>query len=230
MNPVAIILPTHNRASLLSGALDSIGRARATHPGPSELIVVNDGSKDETASILSKAVTAGLVDHVITHPSPRGPAAARNAGWLSTSAPLIAFTDDDCEVDPSWLHRLVRALSEAPPEIAGVGGRVEAARRGLIADYMTHHRILEPPASLAYLVTANVIFRRSALETVGGFDEAVKAPGGEDPGLCMCLKDQGYRFAFEPGAVVHHHYRQRFSNYIRTFYRYGRGCRLVMDP
>jgi glycosyltransferase involved in cell wall biosynthesis len=226
----AIILPTCNRARLLPGALASIATARRGHPSSSELIVVNDGSNDNTAAFLEQARMAGLIDQVITHPASRGPAAARNAGWRSTKAPFIAFTDDDCEVDDTWLHRLVEAMSTAPSEIAGIGGRVEAANGGLVSRYMTLHRILEPPESLAYLVTANVIFRRSALEAVSGFDESVRAPGGEDPGLCMSLKDQGYRFGFEKRALVRHHYRERFTSYVRTFYRYGRGCRLVMDP
>jgi len=230
MSRTAIIIPTHNRAKLLPGALASIAAARANHPGASELIVIDDGSTDDTPAILASAHAAGQVHQVITHPHPRGPAAARNAGWKATTAPLIAFTDDDCEVDANWLIQLVQALTSAPKEVAGIGGRVRAARPGLIADYMTHHHILEPPESLAYLVTANVVFRRAALEAVGGFDEAVKAPGGEDPGLCMTLRDHGYRFGLEDRAVVSHHYRPRFTSYIRTFYRYGRGCHLVMDP
>jgi glycosyltransferase involved in cell wall biosynthesis len=226
----AIIIPTHNRARMLEGALASIATTRANYVGNSELIVVNDGSTDDTAVILTAAQAAGHIDRAITHTHTRGPAAARNAGWRATTAPLIAFTDDDCEVAPDWLDRLVHAIAELPPQIAGVGGRVEAACPGLIADYMTHHRILEPPESLSYLVTANALFRREALEAVDGFDEAVIAPGGEDPGLCLRLKDMGYRFAYEEHAVVAHHYRQRFTSYIRTFYRYGRGCHLVMDP
>jgi GT2 family glycosyltransferase len=94
---------------------------------------------------------------------------------------------------------------------------------------MTYHRILEPPSSLSYLVTANCIYRRAALSRVGGFNEVVKTAGGEDPGLSFALGDLGYQFAFEPGAVVRHKYRESFRDFARTFFRYGRGCRLVVD-
>ncbi len=226
----AIVMPTHNRARLLGRALTCLCAAKERVPGEVEVIVVDDGSTDSTPAILASALSEGRVDQVITHHRPRGPAAARNRGWRSSSAHLIAFTDDDCEVAADWLSWLVKALGGAPPNIAGVGGRVRAAQPGLIADYMTYHRILEPPPNNSYLVTANALFRREALEAVGGFDESVTAPGGEDPGLCLNLRDLGYRFAYEERAVVYHHYRQSWRSYLRTFYRYGRGCRLVMDP
>ena len=226
----AIVMPTHNRARLLGRALACLGAAKERVPGKVEIIVADDGSTDNTAAILASALSDGRVDQVVTHRRPRGPAATRNRGWRASRAHLIAFTDDDCEVAPDWLHRLVRALEDASPHIAGVGGRVKAARTGLIADYMTYHRILEPPVNVSYLVTANALFRRDALEAVGGFDEAVTAPGGEDPGLCLNLRELGYRFTYEESAVVYHHYRQSLRSYLKTFYRYGRGCHIVMDP
>ena len=132
-------------------------------------------------------------------------------------------------MDHDWLAALSAALSSRPESVAGVGGRVLPGAEDRVSAYMTLHRILEPPVSLRYVVTANCILRRSALEAVGGFDEAVVAPGGEDPGLCLKLGQLGYTFAFEPRALVTHHYRPGYREFLRTFYRYGKGCRIVMD-
>jgi glycosyltransferase involved in cell wall biosynthesis len=225
-----VVVPTHNRARLLPAVLRAIERTRRAFDGTAEVVLVDDGSTDATPAILAEAVRHGTLDRVLRNPRARGPAAARNLGWKCARARIVAFTDDDCEVEAGWLSELVATLDAAPPAIAGVGGRVTAARPGLVADYMTFHRILQPPESLSYLVTANAAFRREALEAVGGFDESVTAPGGEDPGLCQQLRSLGYGFAFQERAHVAHHYREGLRAFARTFYRYGRGCHLVLDP
>lgn len=223
---LTIVIPTHNRAGLLRRCLAAIAPCRGEGV---ELVVVDDGSTDETPTVLEEAYAQGLVDQVLRNPVARGPATARNRGWRAGRGKIIAFTDDDCETGSGWARVLLEALRGADAQIAGVGGVVRPARTGLISDYMTLHRILEPPRSLSYLVTANSAFRRSALEQIGGFDEAVSTPGGEDPGLCMALRRLGYRFRFVPEAVVTHHYRESPWDFLKTFYRYGKGCRIVMD-
>lgn len=207
-----MVIPTKDRHIQLARCRAAL-QAQGVQP-----FVVDDGS--------SPAVDGAQ----LRNPRARGPAAARNQGWRATRTPYVAFTDDDCVPQPGWLRALVEALDQAPEDVAGVGGAVQPHRRGLISDYMTLHRILEPPESLAYLVTANCVFRRSALEAVGGFDERVPTPGGEDPGLCFALRRLGFRFAFAPIAVVRHEYRESVRDFLKTFYRYGRGCHLVLDP
>lgn len=219
---VGVVVATHNRRSLLRGCLDCL--FRQTIP-PTEIVIVDDGSEDGTPRLL-----AGMRDRVrvIRNEVSRGPAAARNQGWRQASCEFIAFTDDDCEQADDWLHALGQRLDNAPPHIAGVGGRVLSAAPGAIGEYMTLFRILEPPSSLDYLVTANCIYRRAALQCVDGFDERVRQPGGEDPGLSLKLAKKGFSFEFKPNAVVRHHYRESALDFARTFFRYGKGCRLVM--
>jgi GT2 family glycosyltransferase len=198
--------------------------------GPFEVVVVDDGSNDGTSARLSQlAAEVPFALRILRLPHSRGPAYARNRGWQAARAPLIAFTDDDCEPKPDWLASLLQALSAAGPDVAGIGGRVEPATSGVISRYMTYHRILEPPPSLAYLVTANCLYRRAALTEIGGFDESIRTPGGEDPGLSFALRERGYRLGFAPGAVVSHHYRESVRDFVRTFFRYGKGCRCVVD-
>jgi GT2 family glycosyltransferase len=158
-----------------------------------------------------------------------GPARARNRGIALATREWIAFTDDDCEPEPDWLVALATRTNEVPAEVAGIGGRVLPASPGLIADYMTLHRILEPPPSCSYLVTSNCIYRRQVLLDVGGFNENVRRPGGEDPGLSFAVRQAGHLLEFCPEAVVRHHYRESVIDFLQTFYRYGRGCRVVMD-
>lgn len=221
-------MPTHNRADQLHRSLRALGLAVEATSTHVEVIVVDDGSRDATPEVIREAERAGVA-RGLRREVGGGPAAARNLGWRAGSGGLVAFTDDDCEVDPGWLNALAARASQVPERVAGIGGRVLPAQEDCVSSYMTLHRILEPPTSLRYVVTANCIFRRSALQCVGGFDEAVRAPGGEDPGLCLQLGRLGYTFVFEPSAVVKHHYRSGFGEFLRTFYRYGKGCRVVMD-
>lgn len=226
---VSVVVPTHNRSEQLQKCLLSLNAATKAAPFTVEVIVVDDGSRDGTPDVLRAAERTGIARRLRCEVS-GGPARARNLGWRAGRGGLVAFTDDDCNVDPGWLRALTGAISTVPAQVAGVGGRVLPAKSDRVSSYMTLHRILEPPTSLRYLVTANCVFRRTALERVGGFDEAVSAPGGEDPGLCLELGRLGYTFAFEPTAIVTHSYRPGFLQFLRTFYRYGKGCRIVMDP
>ncbi|MFY0526669.1 glycosyltransferase [Archangium gephyra] len=224
---VSVVVPTHNRRALLERCMTALARQ---HMNAFEAVLVDDGSTDDTpraAMRLREELPFDL--KYVRQSQSQGPACARNQGWRAARGKLIAFTDDDCEPDPDWLPLLVQSLTDAAANIAGIGGRVEPATDGLISRYMTYHRILEPPPSCSYLVTANCIYRRSALEEVGGFDERVRTAGGEDPGLSFALSERGYRFGFTDQAVVRHNYREGLLDFARTFFRYGKGCRLVMD-
>jgi glycosyltransferase involved in cell wall biosynthesis len=215
---VSVVIPTYNRAASLERCLRAL-------PDDIEVVVVDDGSTDSTRFVPAR----------VRHPRLRylrkengGPASARNIGICNSSGASVAFTDDDCLPSPSWVRALATRLHQEPPDVAGVGGRVLPLRRGLVARYSTFHCILEPPPSCSYLVTANCIYRREALEKVGGFDESIRRPGGEDPELAFRVRAHGYRLVFEPTAVVRHEYRENPFDFVRTFYRYGRGCANVV--
>lgn len=222
---VDVVIATRDRAAQLARCLDALAVQTRT---PTTVAVVDDGSRDDTPRVLEKAATGSTALRHARHVESKGPAAARNRALALTSSPLVAFTDDDCIPQTDWLEYLVTALESGPPNVAGIGGRVVATRRGLIADYMTRNRILEPPASRSYIVTANCIYRREAILAAGGFDEGVRTPGGEDPGLAMKVRDAGWELSYEPRAVVAHEFRESVRDFARTFYRYGRGCRHVM--
>ena len=215
---VSVVIPTFNRKQCVLRLLTRLGR-------DVEVIVVDDGSSDGTEKAISQVAHPHL-----TYVRQRngGPASARNRGIEVASGEFVAFTDDDCVPVHPWPWPLVARLEQEGPRIAGAGGRVQLLRNGLFARYYTFHRILEPPSSCSYLVTANCAYRRRILLELGGFDEGIKHPGGEDPGLSMKARARGYGLAFEPDAVVLHEYRESLVDFVRTFYRYGKGCGYVM--
>ena len=186
---------------------------------------MDDGSTDETGEALAQLAHPRLV--YIKQPN-RGPASARNKGVEAASGYYVALTDDDCVPVKPWPWPLVARLEKEGRLVAGVGGRVRPLHRRLLSRYYTFHRILEPPPSCSYLVTANCAYRREVVLEVGGFDSGIKHPGGEDAGLSMKIRAEGYHLVFETTAIVLHEYRESLTDFVKTFYRYGRGCAYVM--
>ena len=225
---LSVVIPTYSRAEQLDRCLHAL---LAQAVAPTEVIVVDDATPSgSTPAVLErwKDRPTSFRLHVERLLRNGGPARARNAGVKIATGTWVAFTDDDCEPEPGWVAALQCAASGAGAKVAGIGGRVLPATTGLVSEYMTMHRILEPPPSCSYLVTANCMYRRSVFESVGGFDERVRQPGGEDPGLSFMVTDAGHQLGFCPEAVVRHHYRESALDFLKTFYRYGRGVRLVV--
>eukprot|EP01036_Dinobryon_divergens_P040095 gene40095-52967_t len=96
-NKVSIVIPTHNRASLLRRALVCV---QSQTLRDKEIVVVVDGSTDDTLSMLAACFPDVKVVH---HPSSKGPSAARNAGVAAASGDWIFFHDDDDLMHPSHL-------------------------------------------------------------------------------------------------------------------------------
>lgn len=221
-------MPTFNRPKRIDRCLAALaGQAMA----PDEVVVVDDASPGTaTENSMRRWLERELPFQLRYERLARngGPARARNAGVKLATSEWACFTDDDCEPEPGWLVALLRTAGTAGDAVAGIGGRVLPASTGLVSEYMTLHRILEPPSSCSYLVTANCMYLRSVLVEVGGFDERVRQPGGEDPGLSFKVTKAGYRLGYCADAVVRHHYRESALDFLKTFYRYGRGVRLVV--
>lgn len=224
---LSIIVPCYGRPELTRRLLESL----AASPHQFEVVVVDDATPQSLEPIVAP-FKSRLNLKYLRQPIQRGPAAARNLGVRGATYDTIAFTDNDCIVAPDWALELFIQLRDAPARVAGVGGRVLAATDDVYSRYFVYHKILDPflqAHRYLYLVTANCAFRRSALEEVEGFDEEVRHPGGEDPGLCFKLLGRGYELRYHNQAVVFHHFRMGLRDFARTFYRYGLGCRLQTD-
>ncbi len=198
---VSVVVATHNRAERLAALL--AGLRRQTLPRDRfEVIVVDDGSADETPDVLAaEQARRELPLAFVRHHEGRGPATARNRGWRLAAAPLIAFTDDDCVPTPGWLDALLRAAGgrdEAVVQGRTLPDPAEAERRGPFAKTM---EITEPGP---HFETCNIAYSRALLERLGGFDESFPSPTGEDSDLGARAVAGGAEPSFEPEALVHH--------------------------
>ena len=196
---VSVVIPTRDRAERLRAALEAL-RAQSLDPGRFEIVVVDDGSTDSTAEVLGNEGDGPALHSLRLRG--RGPAAARNAGWRAARAPLVAFTDDDCEPDEGWLRILLEANEATPGAILQGVTRPIAREAGLLQRPFTRTRVIEGPSP--WFATCNIAYPRELLERLGGFDELFPEALGEDTDLGWRALEEGARAEFVPGAIVHH--------------------------
>ena len=192
MPSIDVVVPTTGRPSL-SRLLDAL--ARGTSPPPGNVFLVYDG---EDAQV--PAVPEDPPVRILRGPG-RGPAAARNVGWHASGADWIAFLDDDVIPAPDWVDRLRDDLGGLDADVAGSQGRIRVplpdGRRA--TDWERNVKALED----ARWATADMSYRRSALERVGGFDERFRRAYREDADLALRVIAAGYRIVRGSRVVDH---------------------------
>lgn len=211
-----MVLATRDRPQLLEGAL---GALRSALGSQDELLVVDSASRGAGTA----EVCARLGVRLLRLDQP-GTSRARNEGLAATTAPLVAFTDDDCLPQPGWAAALAGAFADA--RVGVVTGRVVADRE---VPAPVSLETSEQPRAFAEPVGhgANCCFRREALLAVGGFAEHLGpgTPGlaGEDADAFRRVLAAGWTGRYEPKAlVVHRQWRGRGASLRRSF-AYGAG-------
>lgn len=204
----SVVVPTFNRRNLLRESLRALQSQQAAE---FETIVVDDGSTDGTQEMMTEEFpTVQCLRN-----DKRGPAAARNRGIQIARGEIIAFTDDDCVVPANWLARLESGYMHYPVA-AGVGGSLiappEMLKSNVFAryEYFVGHQLLGA-GEQEYLGgyeapgggTANMSYRRTVLEDVGGFDESFPVAAGEDADLNFRVCARGHRVLYMPIWVTH---------------------------
>ncbi len=201
---VSVVTPVRNRPALIGSALRSA--LRQTCP-PLEVIVVDDASTDETASIVG-----GFTDrriHLLVLPRPVGGGLARNAGIEAAEGDLVAFLDSDDEWTPCKLERQLSRLKEMPDATMVYSPYV-------LYDHLLNRRVPHPGPLYEgdvfdqllrgwAIVTSGIMVTRNGLRAVGGFDADL--PGVQDYDLALRLAQAGHRLAAVPEVgVIKHEY------------------------
>ena len=199
---VAVVVATHQRRALLPRLIDALA-AQELAPGERmEVVVVDDGSTDGTWEELQRLAADSPVPlQVLRQDRPTGPAGARNRGWRASSAPVVAFTDDDCVPTPGWLAALVAPLRGGAADLVQGATMPERAEWDGSGPFARTMWVLDEDG---FYATCNMAYRRAVLERAGGFDERFVRPFGEDTDLAWRAIEAGARTAFVEDAVVHH--------------------------
>ena len=198
-----VVIATRNRCDRLTRVLGDLGTMTAD--GRMEVVVVDDGSTDDTAARVRAIAERWPAVVYRRTESARGPAHARNIGWRTGTGRYVAFTDDDCRVQPGWPEALLRGHESGADIVQGptVPDPDVYERRTALS-----HWIDVEHASYRY-ETCNVSYRRELLEQLSGFDESFGttrggAPYGEDADLGWRAREAGAGFTFVEDAVVVH--------------------------
>lgn len=210
---------TYNRGDLLGDAITSVLAQDPARTPAFELLVVDNNSTDGTRAIVERLAADDRRLRYV-HESRQGLSIARNTGVRETTAPYIAFTDDDIRAEPDWIAALVRTFEENPGADVG-GGRVlpiwpVPPPAWLTRDHWAPLALLDhgdAPFAITRdrpicLVGANLAFRRRVFETCGGFAaefQRVKDGIGslEDHEFLLRLLRTGARGVYDPRIVVH---------------------------
>lgn len=220
---ISVVVPVFNGAGTLGACLEALHRQKL----PSdqfEVIVVDDGSEDGSASI------ARMFDVCLVVNNHAGESAARNAGIWESKGKWVAFTDADCVPTRKWLDYLLRRVKQeelngpvlgAAGQIIGFQSNSPAARYLDLTGGLNTQDHLNHPV-FPYAPHGNTMYARDSLRAVGGIDERFSFyPGPDLHHRLTCRFD--HPFFFVPHAVVLHQHRSSWRTYWRQQYGYGLG-------
>lgn len=210
---VSVVIPARDAERSLGRTLEAV--ARQEFDGEVEVIVVDNGSHDETARI---AESHGV--RVLRRERGAGPGAARNDGAAAARAGVLAFTDSDCEPTAGWLAASTGELERADIVLGPVSP---------IGPHGPLDRSVWIGAESGLFETANLVVRRAVFERAGGFPAGLEghegAPFGEDVLFGWTAVRGGARVVFCPRSLVLHEVQPRGA---RAFLAERR--RLAMFP
>ncbi|HKE88069.1 MAG TPA: glycosyltransferase [Vicinamibacterales bacterium] len=215
---VSIVVCAYNAATTIDDCLTAL--EQVDYPS-FEVIVVDDGSTDDTASRVRGHRRARLIEI-----ANGGLSAARNVGLRAAQHEIVAYVDADVRVDPCWLAYLVQPF--ATSDVVAVGGPNVVPPD----DSWFAHCVARAPGAPSHVLIddriadhvpgCNLAVRRDALLAIGGFDP-IFLRAGDDVDVCWRLQARGGRIAFSPAALVWHHHRSSLAAYWRQQVGYGEG-------
>jgi cellulose synthase/poly-beta-1,6-N-acetylglucosamine synthase-like glycosyltransferase len=199
---ISIIIPAYNAEKIITYTIKSL--LNQDYPkNKYEIIVVDDGSIDNTKQVIKNFKNVKLLEQ--TH---KGPAAARNLGVKHAKGNIVLFTDSDCIPDKNWIKNMVEPFKN--PEIVGVSGTYKTLNKeSLIARFVGYeieqrHERMKKEKHIDFIGTFSAGYRKNIFFKFGGFDTRFKTSSGEDPELSFKISKAGLKMIFQPNAFVYH--------------------------
>ncbi len=201
---ISVVIPTFNRCKNLDRCLEALYN-QTLSADYFEVLVVDDGSIDETAESLQTWHSRWPRLRFFRQEN-AGPAAARNLGIRNARSHVVAFTDDDCLPAPNWLEEIYRRFE------AGLSGCLHGPVRSSLPSSTFVHSVIADGA----LITANAALEKTVLDQLGAFDTRFSAPWCEDADLYYRLMENNIPITYDRQMVVQHPPRyQTFWTFLR---------------
>jgi glycosyltransferase involved in cell wall biosynthesis len=211
---ISVLIATRNRAAQLGSLLRSLDVAQRAVPEGIEMVIIDNGSTDDTARVVGQWVAAAPGRQLLFVEQP-GKSHALNHGVRLARGELLAFTDDDVEVAPNWMQAILDFYARHAHYDAAMG-------RVLIPPSITDAEVVkriwcyetlplfdrgDAISDLTEMYGCNMVLRRRVINAVGAFDERL-GPGasgfGDDTDLSARIQQAGMRIGYMPDAVVYH--------------------------
>ena len=213
--PVSVIVPFGGAAQDVPSLERALGSLELN---ADDQIIVVDNSQAGLEVEVRGARTVRASDH-------RSSYYARNVGAEATTCEWLLFLDADCVPTPELVDEYF-----APPPSASdgaVAGELTAAEDGLLSRYAAARGMLSQRANLSHphapaAVTANLLVRRAAWHSIGGFQEGIRSGGDTD--FCWRLQAAGWSLGYRPRALAEHRHRKTFRGLVRQVARHGAGA------
>jgi glycosyltransferase involved in cell wall biosynthesis len=229
---VSVIIPIYDGATDLPNLLSCL--EQQTYPGDRvEYLLVDNGSRDQTAAIIQAAQASSSPYFTLRYLSEtaiQSSYAARNTGIRAAQSCILAFTDADCRPQPQWLSSLVEPFAD--PQVGLVAGEITAfPGNSLLERYADRHETLSQRYTLAhafcpYGQTANLALRQHLLQQVGLFRPHLTTGGDAD--LCWrILQHTSWQIRLAASANVQHCHRTTIAELRSQWQRYGRSNRYL---
>lgn len=214
---VSVIIPTFNGAPRLGHCLDAL--LPQTVGIDAEILVVDDGSTDDTREVVARYSSVRLLSQ-----KNGGPAAARNRGALEAKGTIILFTDDDCVPTPGWLGAMTSPFDDV--DVVGVKGAYRTRQKTLAArfvqvEYEDRYRMMAGFSDIDFIDTYSAGFRRDRFLQMNGYDTSFPVACAEDIELSYRMSARGWTMKFVPTAIVYHTHPDTLSRYLKKKYKFA---------
>lgn len=232
--PLSVVMPVRDDAAHLEAAVEAV--LRQSYPRPFEVILAVGPSRDGTEDVARRLARSTEQVRVVDNPKGTTPAGL-NAAIAASTGDIIARVDSHAELSPGYLPRAVDILLETGAD--NVGGIQHAegldgqpmqqaiaaamSSRFGVGDAKFHYGGAPGPTDTVYLG----VFRRSALERVGGFDERYLR--NQDYELNWRIRESGGVVYFHPDLVATYRPRDSLRGLVKQYFEYGRWKRAMLQ-
>ena len=212
----SVVIPAYNCSKTIDQALKAV---LSQSLSAQEVIVVDDGSTDDTAQRIKQHNSIKYI-----YQKNSGPAQARNAGAQSANADIVLFTDSDCIPDKNWVKGIISNFNNDKHGVVmgsyGIANQGSLLARCIHKEILYRHHHLMPDYPKVF-GSYNFGIRKNIFDKVGGFDQNYSAASGEDNDLSYKVRKAGYDIFFAKDSLVNHFHPEKVGRYLKEQYRHG---------